>query len=81
MAETTTPGTGKELLEKLQAIKTGTNKEIAKEQNKATIAGAAMGAMMGVYYGTSRKKNILVTTIFGAIVGAITVRLVMPKKD
>lgn len=81
MAESTTPTTGKELLDKLQSIKTGTGKEIAKEQNKATLAGAAMGAMMGVYWGTSRKKNILITTIFGAIVGAVTVRLVMPKKD
>lgn len=81
MAETTVPSTGKELLDKLQSIKTGTNKEIAQEKNKATLAGAAMGAMMGVYFGTSRKKNLLVTTIFGALLGAITVRVVMPKKD
>lgn len=77
--EATTATTGKELLDRVRSIKDGTGKEIVREKNRATVAGAAMGAMMGVYVGTSRKQNVLVTSILGAVIGAITVRLVMPK--
>jgi hypothetical protein len=78
MAEQTTT-TAKELLDRVTEIKTGTAKEVSREKNKATLAGAAMGAMMGLYFGSSRKQNLLVCGIMGAAVGAIVVRLVMPK--
>jgi uncharacterized membrane protein len=80
MAEQTQT-TAKELLDRVSAIKSGTAKDVAKERNKATAAGGAMGAMMGLYFGTSRRQNILVCGIIGAVIGAITVRIVMPKND
>jgi len=75
-AETTS---AKELLDKVSVIKSGTSKEIARERNKATAAGAGVGAIMGFYFATSKGQNMLVCGIIGAAVGAITIRLVMPK--
>lgn len=46
---------------------------------KAIISGAAVGAAFGFYYGYSRKKNILVMGVAGAIVGALVAKILMPK--
>lgn len=74
--------TGKAILDKVRAIKgSGTEKDILMEKNKATIAGSATGLLIGVYYGYSRKKNMLVTSLMGALAGAVVVRLLMPKND
>lgn len=48
-------------------------------RNRATIAGAAIGGMFGVYYGYTKKKNMLATGLAGLVMGAILSRLLMPK--
>lgn len=71
--------TGKELLDKVYQVKGNPQKNIFEEKNKATIAGGVTGCLLGVYYGFSKKHNLLVTGAIGAIVGAVAVRLLMPK--
>jgi hypothetical protein len=80
MAELT-PTTGKEILDRVQAIKGGTDKEILKERNRATIAGGITGVLLGIYFGSARGGNVLVTGAIGGVVGALAVRVVMPKAD
>jgi hypothetical protein len=77
MAEATT---GKELLDRVYAIKGNASKEIMQERNRATIAGGFVGFGMGVYYGYSRDKNMLVTGLLCGVLGAVSARLLMPKE-
>lgn len=48
-------------------------------RNRATVTGACVGGLFGVYYGFSRKKNMLVYAGAGAVVGAILSRILVPK--
>jgi uncharacterized membrane protein len=72
--------TGKAIMDKVRSIKgTDSDKDILVEKNRATVAGAATGTLIGVYYGFSRKQNIVVCALMGALAGALVVRLFMPK--
>ncbi len=69
--------TAKDMLDKISGLGSGTDPE--SQRNKATANGAAVGGIFGMYYGWSRKKNILVWGMFGALGGAIIARILMPK--
>lgn len=71
--------TADQLANKVSAIKGTDQYDTATIRNRATIAGACIGGLGGVYYGYTRKKNILVMGATGALVGAILSRLIMPK--
>lgn len=74
--------TGKEIMDKVRSIKgSDTGDDILVEKNRATVAGAATGCLIGVYYGYSRKKNMLVSALMGALAGAFIIRLCMPKNS
>ncbi len=70
--------TADSLSNKASAIK-GDNYDSKTIRNRATIAGATVGGMFGLYYGYTRKKGLLVCTGAGVIMGAILSRLLMPK--
>lgn len=49
-------------------------------RNRAMITGATIGGCFGLYYGYTRKKNMLVMAGAGALMGGILSRLIMPKE-
>lgn len=69
-----------ELKRKANAIMGNNAYDTKSIRIRATIAGACVGGMFGVYYGYTRKKSILATTAIGAIGGAILSRLLTPKE-
>lgn len=68
---------GKQIMDRIKAIKGDTNPDADK--NRATIAGGTVGLLGGLYYGYSRKKNILICALLGAGIGAVVSRILMPK--
>ena len=50
---------GKEMIEKVASIGSNKTGDVATQQNKATLTGAAIGVLFGIYYSYSRKKNML----------------------
>lgn len=48
-------------------------------RNRAMISGAIVVGLFGMYYGYTKKKNVLVFGAGGAVVGAIAARMFMLK--
>jgi hypothetical protein len=71
--------TADQLSNRASAIKGTDQYDTNTLRNRATMTGAVIGGLGGVYYGYTRKKNVLVMGVAGVIVGAILSRLIMPK--
>ncbi len=65
------------LAKKADSITGGDDESIAR--NRATVAGGLVGGMLGMYYGFSKGKSIVVMGLIGAVGGAILTRLTLPK--
>jgi outer membrane lipoprotein SlyB len=72
MAETTEGGS---MMNKIASIGTSGPEDEATHKNKATISGAAVGGLFGMYYGYSKEKNMLVCGIVGSVIGAVVARV------
>jgi len=68
----------KDIFKKVSSIGTGSSDKKQQKQ-RATISGAAIGAVFGMYYGYSKKKNVLIMGAAGALIGAIVTKMFMPK--
>jgi gas vesicle protein len=68
---------GKQIMDKIASIKSDTSP--TADKLRATIAGGTVGMIGGIYYGYSRRKNVLVSALLGGALGAIVTRLLMPK--
>lgn len=68
--------TGAEIMDKVKDIK-GT--DVSGEKTNAMISGGAVGLLMGLYYGFSKDKNMLICAAIGGITGAVIARLAMPN--
>jgi hypothetical protein len=71
--------TADDLANRASAITGSSEYDTKIQRNRAMIAGATIGGLGGLYYGFSRKKNMLVYCGAGAVVGALLSRLLMPK--
>lgn len=71
------PTDGKQIMDKVASYKNGG--DITKDRNRATIAGGTVGGLFGIYYGYSKKKNVMICAVIGAGLGAILSRIMMPK--
>lgn len=72
--------TASEIMDKVKSIKgSGTDDDVALEKKRAMIAGGTVGLMMGLYYGFSKQKNMLICGVIGGAAGAALTRLLMPK--
>ncbi len=71
--------TADQLAAKSAAIKQTDQYDSTSIRNRAMITGAVVGGIFGLYYGYTRKKNMLVMTGAGALIGGILSRLIMPK--
>lgn len=72
--------TGKDIMSKVSSIQGTKSKDVVYQRNQATISGAFVGMIIGVYIGHTRKKNMLVAGALGAIGGVVIVRLFTPKE-
>ena len=70
--------TAKDFLDKASVIKRGGSGGINFYRDRATLSGAFIGTAAGAYVGYSRKMNMLATSIFGGVLGAIGARLLLP---
>lgn len=71
--------TGKEILDRVAAIKNGHSYDGISAKSKAAINGGVIGLAGGFYYAYAKQQNFLVMGLLGAISGALIVRLLMPK--
>lgn len=71
--------TGKDIMDRVSSIQGTKSKDVVYQRNQATISGAFVGMVIGLYIGHTRKKNMLVAGALGAIGGAIIIRLFTPK--
>lgn len=72
--------TAAQILDQVKSIKgTSTDQDVTIEKNRAMIAGGTIGLMMGLYYGFSKKHNMLICGVIGGASGAAITRLAMPK--
>jgi uncharacterized protein YcfJ len=67
--------TGKEIINNVNSVKDGKYPDEKSQHIHAIVSGAAVGGMMGIYYGYSKDKNMLAMGILGAIIGSVVVRL------
>lgn len=68
------------IMNKVSSLNSTDDSNEDSSRNRATIAGATVGVFAGMYYGYTRKKNVFITSAFGAVVGIITTRAFLPKK-
>lgn len=71
--------TGKQIMDKVDDIQGTSSKDIIFQRNQATIGGGAIGMVIGIYYGLTRKQNMLVCAAMGLIGGATIARIFTPK--
>ncbi len=71
--------TGKDLMRKVTSIQECDSWDITSTKNRATLSGGLVGMAIGVYIGYSKKQNLLVAGILGAIGGALVSKLFTPK--
>lgn len=69
---------GKSILDKVSSIKGQNPDDPNYQKRSATISGSIIGLAGGAYYGFAKKKNLLVTSLIGAVAGGIIARLFMP---
>lgn len=72
---------GKDLLDKIKSNKGKSNSEIINEQTKGTYTGSAIGLLVGLYIGYSRKWSLLMSAGIGAIIGGLATRILIKPKD
>ena len=70
--------TAKELLDRTAEIKNSGSMGSSYFRDKATVGGAFVGGAIGAYYGYSKHHNMLVTGLFGVVIGGLVSRLFMP---
>lgn len=66
--------TGKQIINNVNSVKNGQFTDERQQKNYATISGAGVGAIIGIYYGYSKNKNMLAFALLGAVLGAIATR-------
>ena len=66
--------TGKQIINNVNSVKNGQFTDEKSQKNFATISGAGVGAVIGLYYGYSKNKNLLAFGLLGAVLGAIATR-------
>lgn len=71
--------TGKDIMDRVSSIQGTKSKDVVYQRNQATISGAFVGMIIGIYVGYTKKKNMLVAGALGAIGGAVVIRLFTPK--
>lgn len=69
-----------QLKNKANSIIGGGGYDTKTVRTRATVAGACVGGLFGVYYGYTKRKNILAMTLIGGVTGAILSRLLVPKE-
>jgi uncharacterized membrane protein (Fun14 family) len=74
--------TAKDFLNKASKNKSQNESELIKDKSKAAVTGLAIGGLVGLYVGYTRKYNILISVFLGGLVGSLVTRaLLKPKKD
>jgi hypothetical protein len=71
----------KDFLDKAKKNKSQNENELLKDKSKAAMTGLAIGGLAGLYFGYTRKYNILISVFLGGLVGSLLTRaLLKPKK-
>lgn len=70
---------GQALLDRASAIREDKFYDTTYQQHRMVLTGAFIGAAGGAYFGYARKMNLLVTTLLGAVGGAIIAGALLPK--
>ena len=74
--------TAKDFLNKASKNTSQNESELIKDKSKAAVTGLAIGGLVGLYVGYTRKYNILISVFLGGLVGSLVTRaLLKPKKD
>ena len=71
---------GKELLDKVKAIKSKSDSYTLK-RNKGTVAGTLIGMGGGLMLGMARGYNLLYSAFIGGALGGLVTYLLLPKID
>lgn len=70
----------KDFLKKAVELKTKDSNKFLEESTKGTLAGAAIGATVGLIIGLSRHKNLLMCGFVGSLIGGGISRFFIMKK-
>jgi outer membrane lipoprotein SlyB len=70
----------KKFLNEVGELKAKDTTKILSESTKGTLVGAGIGGLMGLIIGIAKKKNLMFTTMLGAVLGAGMSRAISFKK-
>lgn len=70
---------GQEILDRAASVKENGGIDITAQKNRNLLTGGLIGAGAGAYFGYAKKQNLLVTSMFGAVIGMIITGAFMPK--
>jgi outer membrane lipoprotein SlyB len=71
----------KKFLNEVGELKEKDTTKILSESTKGALVGAGIGGVMGLLIGIAKKKNIMFTTMLGAVLGAGMSRAISFKKN
>ena len=70
----------KKFINTIGETKTKETNTVISDSTKGTMVGAAIGGGIGLFIGFGRKKNLLMSTFIGAIIGGAISRAFIIKK-
>jgi outer membrane lipoprotein SlyB len=70
---------GQDMLDKRNYNKSKDDNQIILEQTKGTFKGSAIGLLVGLYIGYSRKYNMFLSGVIGAISGGLVSKIFIGK--
>lgn len=71
--------TADELTRRSSSITGSDNYDRKAIRTQSMVAGATIGGLFGLYYGYTKKKNVLVMCAAGAVAGLLVSVLIIPK--
>jgi hypothetical protein len=70
---------GQDMLDKIASNKDKNANDIILEQTKGTFKGSAIGLLVGLYIGYSRKYNMFLSGVVGALGGGLISKFFISK--
>ena len=70
---------GADMLDRIKSNKNKDGNEIILEQTRGTFTGSAIGLLVGLYIGHSRKYNLVMSAFVGASIAGLITRIFILK--